>query len=358
MATTMRAVLLKGHGGYDQLEYREDVPVPSPNPDEVLVRVGAAAVNNTDVNMRVGWYSRLVDKATASQSVDGVSADAVAADAGWSGQAYRFPRIQGADACGRIEAVGADVQSLRPGLRVLIEPIVRRDPVDRSAEYLGSECDGAFAEYVCVPATAAHPIECGLSDVELASFPCSYGAAEHMVSRARVGSSDVVLVTGASGGVGTAAIQLAARRGATVIAIAAVDKADALRVLGAETVLDRGADIVGLLGRRSVTTVIDVVGGPRFPQLIDVLRPYGCYATAGAIAGPMVGLDLRMLYLKDLRLEGCTIFKPGLFADVVSYVERGEIRPVVGAVFALQDMVEAQNAFLSKRHVGKIVLTV
>jgi NADPH:quinone reductase-like Zn-dependent oxidoreductase len=355
--TTMKAVLLKGYGGFDQLEYREDVPVPRPAEDAVLVRIGAAGVNNTDINTRTGWYSRAVSEGTtvagAAGGFDGARAD----DAAWSGAKHEFPRIQGADGCGRIVDTGSAVSPDRIGERVLIEPVIRvnRDGITQVL-YFGSECDGAFAEYACVPAVNAHRVSTGIPDVELASFPCSYGAAEHMLERSRVARGDTVLVTGASGGVGSAAVQLAVRRGARVIAVAGPAKAQAVEALGAALVIDRDADLIDTLGIDSVDAVIDVVGGRQFGRLLDVLRRRGRYAVAGAISGPVVELDLRTLYLKDLRLEGCTVFEPAVFRNLVGYIERGEIRPVVARVFGLDAIVAAQQEFSAKGHTGKIVL--
>jgi NADPH:quinone reductase-like Zn-dependent oxidoreductase len=223
--------------------------------------------------------------------------------------------------------------------------------------YLGSDCNGAFADYVCVPAINAYSIASPLSDAELASFPCSYTAAENMLTRAQVREGETVLVTGASGGVGSAAVQLAKRRGARIIAIAGASKAAQVVRLGAMQVLPRDADVVAALGKESVDAVIDVVGGEQFPGLLEILRR-GCrYAVAGAIAGPLVALDLRTLYLKDLRLLGCTIAAPDIFAALVGYIERGEIGPVLASTYKLRDIVEAQRDFLAKRHLGKIVLT-
>jgi len=204
---TMRGVVLTGHGGFDRLEWREDLPVPHPAPGEVLVKIGAAGVNNTDINTRIGWYSKEVAADTKSGGADGFAG---AGDDGWQGAAFAFPRIQGADACGRIVSTGAGVAADRLGQRVLIEPVFRTGPAF-AARYFGSEVDGAFAEYAVAPAAHAHTITSDLSDAELASFPCAYSAAENMIDRAGVGAGEAVLVTGASGGVGSAAVQLAAR---------------------------------------------------------------------------------------------------------------------------------------------------
>lgn len=356
--TRMRGVLLKGHGGFEQLEYREDIPVPMPGPGEVLIRVAAAGVNNTDINTRIGWYSKSVTAATAAAGASADDARATAEDGGWTGTPLKFPRIQGADACGRIVAAGAGVDVARVGERVLIEPVLRAASPGGpyGAPYFGSECDGGFAEFTKVPAVHAHTVESPLSDAELASFPCAYSAAENMLARTALAEGETVLITGASGGVGSAAVQLARRRRAQVIAVAGAAKATEVESLGAHRVVPRDADLKSAVGRESADIVIDVVGGPQWPQLLEVLKRGGRYATAGAIAGPVVALDLRTLYLKDLRLLGCTMLEPGVFADLVRYVERREIKPAVWKTFPLREIVQAQQEFLGKAFTGKIVL--
>ncbi len=353
----MRAVLLTGHGGFDRLEVRDDVAVPQAEAGQVLVRVAAAGVNNTDINTRIGWYAP--DVATAVQSGGDEAVPTMRADVGWAGNVPTFPRIQGADACGRIVDVGPGGDATRVGERVVVEPVFRNtDDAGAPPLYFGSEVNGAFAQYAVVPDRHAVRVDCTWTDVELASIPCSYSAAENMLSRAGVGPGQSVVVTGASGGVGSAAIQLAKRRGAHVTAVAAAAKYDEVRVLGADAVLPRDVDLAAALGPKTVDVVIDVVGGPSWSQVLAVLRPGGRYAVCGAIGGPWVELDLRTLYLNDLTLFGCTAFDPAVFADLVGYIERGEIRPVVAATFPLHDIVAAQRLFLTKQHVGKIVLTV
>jgi NADPH:quinone reductase-like Zn-dependent oxidoreductase len=342
----MRAVLLTGHGGFERLNFRDDVATPIPRADEVLIRVTAAAVNNTDINMRVGWYSKDAEGSDKER------------DSGWTGERVTFPLVQGADACGYIAAVGPGVTATRLGERVLVDPVLRSASAGCAAapRYLGSDCDGAFADYVRVPARNAYPINTPLSDVELAAVPCSFTAAENMLARADVRIGETVLITGASGGVGSAAVQLAKRRGARIITVAGESKSERLLELGASRVLPRNVDLVATLGKESVDAVIDVVGGRGFPQLLEILRRGSRYAVAGAIAGPLVTLDLRILYLKDLRLLGCTIPDEHSFGNIVRYIENGEVRPVVGATYALSAMPEAQRAFLAKEHFGKIVL--
>jgi NADPH:quinone reductase-like Zn-dependent oxidoreductase len=354
----MKAVLLKGYGGFDQLEYRVDVPVPALRAGEVLVKVGAAAVNNTDINTRTAWYSRGVKDGTTSVGATHGYAEAQFEDSGWTGVPLVFPRIQGADACGRIVAIGEGVDAARIGERVLIEPVFRA-PVDWApyrAVYFGSECDGAFAEFAKAPAVHAHRIESPLSDAELASFPCTYSAAENMLERTDLRAGETVLITAASGGVGSAAVQLAKRRGAVVIAVVSASKVDEITALGASKVVARQTDLLAAVGSAAVDVAVDVVGGSQFPALLEALRRGGRYAVARAIGGPKVELDLRTVYLEDLRLFGCTILDPHVFSNLVRYIERSEIEPVVSSTHPLSGIVLAQQEFLEKRRVGKIVL--
>jgi NADPH:quinone reductase-like Zn-dependent oxidoreductase len=353
----MSGVLLLGHGGLDRLVYRTDLPVPVAGAGEVLVRVRAAGINNTDINMRTGWYSKAVTKRTsaviAEQDFPALSVE----DAGWRGAPIHFPRIQGADACGIVVAVGPKVDPARIGERVIIDPVLRGAAgPDAEPVYFGSDCPGAFADYVSVPSINAHLITSRLSDAQLASFPCSYSAAENMLARVDLRAGETALVTGASGGVGSAAVQLARRRGAHVMALTTPEKAAELGRLGATRVLPRDTDLVSAIHGQLVDVVVDVVGGDQFPALLQVLRRGGRYAVAGAIAGPIVELDLRTVYLKDLSLIGCTIPEPGVFKDLIGYIERNEIRAVVARTYPLAAIADAQRDFLTKRHTGKIVL--
>lgn len=341
----MKGVQLTGHGGLDKLALRDDIPVPTPGPRDVLIKVFAAGVNNTDINTRIGWYSK---------------SDGDDKDASWSGQGIRFPRIQGADVCGQVLAVGAQADAGLLHKRVLVEPCLREADGKELAQawYFGSECDGGFAEYTVVAARHAHAIDSTLSHVELASFPCSYSTAENMLTRTEVGASDVVLVTGASGGVGSAAIQLAKARGAQVIAVTSASKAGDLLALGANQTVDRSEDLAQVLGKNSVDVVIDLVAGSAWPGLLDVLKPFGRYAVAGAIGGPMVTLDVRTLYLKDLSMFGCTVLGETVFQNLIRRIESGDIQPLVARTFPLDQIREAQTQFETKAHIGKLVIEV
>jgi NADPH:quinone reductase-like Zn-dependent oxidoreductase len=351
-AATMKAVVTTGNGGYDKLEYR-DVPVPVPGPGEVLVRVLAAGVNNTEINTRLGWYSTSVTTSTAEAAL---SDQGSKADGGWN-KATPFPFIQGTDCCGRIVSAGSVAGEALVGRRALVRACMRPQGfASMENVWMASDFDGAFAEYVKVPATEVFPVDCTWSDAELATIPCSYGTAENMLHRAKLVVGERVLVTGASGGVGSAAIQLARRRGARVVGIAARSKFDAMASLSCDLLIAREDDPVARLGEESIDLVVDNVAGAGFGALLKILKRGGRYVSSGAIGGPLVTLDMRDFYLKDLTLIGCTAWDEPVFPNLVSYIQQGEIRPLLAKVFPLEKIADAQREFLEKRHVGNFVL--
>lgn len=347
---TMAAVQLIRHGGLDALEYRHDVPVPRPAAGEVLIEVHACGMNNTDVWVREGAYGSDTDPDAVSTWRRGRST-------------LTFPRIQGTDSVGRVVAVGHDVSTRRVGERVVIDFSIynRDDDSLADIDYIGHGRDGGYAEYQCVPAENAHPVDTTLTDAELATFCCAYLTGEHMLERARVQAGERVLVTGASGGVGSGIVQLCRARGAIPYAVTRADKADALRAIGAEAVMDRGAaDWVEAAYQATrgapVDVVADLVAGPRFNDLLRILRPEGRYTTAGAMAGPVVNLDLRTLYLKQLQLNGSSQGRRGDFQRVLGHVLAGRVRPLLHATYRLSDFHNAQRDFMEKDYVGNLVI--
>lgn len=353
---TMQAMVLTGHGDLDMYHWHLDWPVPKPGPKQVLIRVAACGLNNTDVNTRTGWYSKSVSTATTG----GAYAEMAEDDPTWGGRPITFPRIQGADAVGHVVAVGAGADPGLIGQRVMTDGWLRDwdDPADKDkAGYFGSEIDGGFAQYTCTDMRDIAVVDCDLSNAELATFSCSYSTAEGMLVRAGVGPDDTVLIPGASGGVGGALVQLAKRRGARMIAMASPAKHADVARLGPDRILPRSpVDLRAALGGEKITVVADIVGGPNWGQLIDVLERGGRYTCSGAIAGPMVTLDLRTLYLRDLTFTGSTVIPPHVLRDVVGYIERSEIKPVLAATYPLSQLREAQAAFIAKTHTGNIVV--
>lgn len=345
----MSGIQLTRHGGPETLVWNDHIPVRKPEANEVVVRVKAAGVNNTDINTRIGWYSSDV-----SASTEDVDPDAVIEDGGWAG-ALPFPLIQGGDLCGDIVAVGDEVTQSKIGMRVTCptnQPIPTSEAPTKIV-VIGSEFDGAFAQYCTLPAKMIFDISASpLSDIEIAALPCAFGTAMNLLSRANVSSSDKVLITGASGGVGLAAVQLAKLRGAQVTGIASAAKQGAVLLAGANSVIERG-DTPEL---QAYTVVIDVVGGADWALFINALKPAGRYAVSGAIAGPIIEADLRTIYLNDITLFGCTYQPMEVFAELVELIIEGRIKPHISKTYPLQDMATAQNDFLSKRYPGKLVL--
>jgi NADPH:quinone reductase-like Zn-dependent oxidoreductase len=342
----MRAVLLMGLGGPEKLEYRENVPIPRAERGEVLIKVGACGVNNTDIWTREGAY--------------GTDSDPKAVSA-W--QPIQFPRIQGADIAGRIVEVGAHVSPSRIGQRVIVDPTLYSGDDDAllEASFLGSERDGGFAEYCTVPEENARVIDSTLSDAELATFPTAYVTGEHMLNRARLLEGETILITGASGGVGSGLVQLAHLRGARVVAIVGSGKEESMHRLGPETVVSRDTEslydaVREAVGDQEIDVVADVVGGSSFPTLLRLLRKQGRYVTAGAIAGPTVTLDLRRVYLKHLEIVGSTLGTHTEFSALVGYIEAGKIEPLLAKTYSLENMEQAQREFRAKRFLGKLVI--
>ncbi|MEE4275585.1 MAG: zinc-binding dehydrogenase [Thermoleophilia bacterium] len=350
----MMAVVTTGNGGLDRLDYRA-VPRPVAEAGEVLLRVLAAGVNTTEINTRLGWYSAAVGGSTEATAAKEERHATAKEDGGWSAPTP-FPFIQGTDCCGEVVEVGPGGDRSTLGRRVLVRPCMRPDGFgSMETVWMGSDFDGAFAEFVRVPASEVFPVACDWSDAELGAIPCAYGTAENMLGRARVAAGEHVLVAGASGGVGSAAVQLAKRRGAVVTAVARPAKAEQVAALGADRVIGGRDEVADSLDGK-VDVVVDNVGGPAFAGLLGALRRGGRYVTSGAIAGPHVSFDKRTLYLNDLTVIGCTAWDEPVFPAVVAAIEHGEIRPVVAATYPLARIADAQRDFLEKRHVGKFVL--
>ena len=360
----MRAMVLTGHGGLDKLEYHEEWPTPQPKSGEVLVRVGACGLNNTDINTRTGWYSKSVtDGITDTAGRDGFE-NADAAQGSCGSASVSFPRIQGADVAGVIAAVGAGVDEARVGERVILDPwiLASGDWLDTSRSiYFGSECDGGYADYTCIRGENAIRIDSAQSDAELATYPCAYTTAENLIAKTGLQPGETVVIAGASGGVGSAAVQLCCLRGARVIAIASQAKSELLQQLGADRVIDRNeADLeqaIRAAAEGTVDAALDVVGGDMFMPLINTLRQGGRYSSSGSIAGPQVTFDLRQLVYKDLQLTGATIVPPGTMRRMVSLIEQDLLKPLLEQSFALHDLAQAQEIFMLKKHIGNIVVT-
>lgn len=371
----MTAAVLTGHGGADQLEVRDDVEVPHAGPGQVLIEVAAAAVNTTDLWTREGAYGSPEDP------------DAVA---GWQGRALNFPRIQGGDVAGRVVAAGAGVDEAWLGCRVVVDPTVYADdgPEPTLIAVLGSEFDGGFARYVAVAVEQVHDMTGSpLTDAQLACLPIAYGTAAGMLDRVGLRTGETVLVTGASGGVGLALVQLARARGATVVALTRTGHADVIASNGAHHTVARDDDRtrktsvspdasipptdpdapdvsdtsdlplrIREAAGGAVDVVADVVGGWVLEQLLDVLAPGGRWVICGAVAGPVVRVDLRVLYLHRRQLIGSTMHTPDQFRRLMDDARSGRIDPRVARTYPLTQIDRAQADLAAGGEIGKIVL--
>lgn len=359
----MAGVLLTGHGGIDRLEYRTDLPVPRPDRGDVLVRVTATAKNNTDRKVREGLYpTDQDDRVTSFQLGDAPT--------------LSFPRIQGADVVGRVAAVGPGVDPARIGERGLLDFNIyaddRRD-LNLVPDYYGHGRDGGFAEYVVVPSEQFHAVaNPGLADPELAALGmCSYQTALRMLNAAGVGPGEHVLVTGASGGVGTALIQLCRRLGAVPHAVSSPGKAAALRCLGAETVIDRTGvtdwpeAVAGATGGTTIDAVMDLVGGALTNPLIDVMtrrmparRSYPRLSIAGASAGNVTEILWTKIYLNQVRIFGVSHGTRAEAERLVGWIREGALKPILHRAFRLSDIHSAERYFMDRDadFIGKIVL--
>lgn len=360
---TMAAMVLTGHGDVDKLVYRDDLPVPTPGPGEVLVRVTATAKNNTDRKAREGLYPTKEKGDVTSFAMGGEPT-------------LTFPRIQGADIAGRVVAVGKGVDSARIGERGLLDfnlyPDARRD-INLTPDYYGHGADGGFAEYVALPSDQFHHVpNPELRDAELAALGmCSYQTAYHMMTSARVASGERVLVSGASGGVGTALIQLCRIVGAIPYAVSQPEKAEALLALGAEAVINRGdldsfvERVLAATGGAPIDAVMDLVGGEMTDRFIDTMigdmtarTSYPRLSIAGASGGNVSEIMWTRIYLYQVQIFGVSHGTREEAEQLIAWIREGRLKPVLHGAFPLSELHAAERYFVNRgsNFLGKIVI--
>ncbi len=353
----MRAAIFDEHGGPEVLQVR-DVPTPEPGPGEVRLKVEASGMNHLDL-----WVRRGLPIETT------------------------MPHIGGSDVCGVIDAIGPDVEATKPagapgsdggawaeGDRVVINPSLwcgecewcRKGEESLCVKYriLGEHTQGGFAEYVTVPARNLYPVPDDLDAATAAAAPLVFLTAwRGLVTRGRVTDGSTVLITGASGGVGTAAVQIAKHLGATVYAVTSRPWVDRVKALGADVVYDRtdpeldyGKALWKETGKRGVDVIFDSVGQATFGQNLRALANAGRLVVYGATTGPEGEANIRLMFWRQLEILGTTMSNQEEFRAVMAKIVAGELEPVVDQVFPLEEAAAAHERLENGEAFGSIVL--
>ncbi len=340
----MKAVRFHEHGGLDVLKY-EDAPQPEIQPNEVLVKVKACALNHLDLWLR-----------------EGVRA--------WK---LPMPHISGSDIAGEVAEVGQLVTRLKAGERVLLAPGIDcgqcemcwkgLDSACRSYTLFGVMVDGGYAQYVKSPERNVFPIPGDLDFDEAAAVPLVFLTAWHMLfGRANLQPGEDVLVIGAGSGVGSAAIQVAKLVGCRVITVAGSDeKLEKARTLGADeginhTTQSIAEEVMRLTGKRGVDVIVEHVGQAVWDECFASLATYGRLVTCGVTSGAEVKLNLQPLFGRQRTILGSFMGGNGELMDVLKLIGQRKLKPVIDSIFPLAEAAQAQKKMESRDFFGKILL--
>lgn len=335
----MRAVVTYNHGGLDRMVFEQSYRDPVPGPGDVLLRMRACTLNYHDVFTRKGM----------------------------PGITIPMPIILGIDVAGEVEAVGAEVEGIGVGQRVLVDPIDRLD-----GGLLGETFDGGLAELVRVPAHMIIPLPDDVGFADAAALPVAYGTAYRMmIERARIRAGEKVLILGASGGVGTCCVQLAKQAGATVIACASSDdKLERLKALGADLGLnymttDWVAECRNRFGRARVSrkdeggidVVVNFTGGETWVPSLRVMRRDGRLLTCGATAGYDPREDIRLIWTFELNIIGSNGWSREDVLALLDLVRNGKLEPALHPErFTIERAAEAMRLLDDRQVYGKVVV--
>ncbi|HEX6307264.1 MAG TPA: alcohol dehydrogenase catalytic domain-containing protein [Longimicrobiales bacterium] len=338
----MKAAVFSEHGGPDVVGIA-DVPVPEPGAGEVRLQVAAAGMNHLDV-----WVRRGLPIETT------------------------MPHIGGSDVAGIVDALGPGVSGVREGDRVVVDPSLScgecewcaagEEPLCVSYRILGEHTSGGFAEFVVVPARNLYPVPEGYPLETAAAAPLAFLTAwRGLITRGRLRADESILITGASGGVATAAIRIAKHTGARIFAVTTADSIERVRALGADTVYDRervdfSTELWRDTRKRGVDVIFDSVGEAAWPQTVRAAARGGRIVVYGGTTGPRLETSARTLFWKQLEIIGTTMSSRAEFREVMSLVFAGALEPVIDVVWELDRAREAHERLEAGRQFGKIVL--
>jgi alcohol dehydrogenase len=330
----MRAAVIHEHGGRDKVVL-EDVPRPRPGPNEIVVAVKACALNHLDIFVRRGM----------------------------PGMPIALPRITGGDIAGIVDEIGPGVAGLAPGERVMLDPAILTPDGEPGA--LGEHATGGLAEYINVPAGNAIPLPGDISFVQAAALPIAYGTAWRMlISRGQVRAGEHVLVLGASGGVGTACVQIAKSRGCVVYAASgAPHKLERLRLLGADVLVNYGEQpefhrfVRSCTDGKGVDVVVNYTGGDTWVRSLKALAHGGRLLTCGATAGFDPKTDIRYIWRRELNILGADGWLREDLLALLDAVRAGSLTAVVDRVLPLEEIREGHRLLEEREVVGKVVIT-
>lgn len=361
---TMKAMVLIGHGGIDKLIYK-DVEIPTLKKGEVLIKVTATAKNNTDRKAREGLYP-----------VDDNNKEEVTSFNMTGDNTFTFPRIQGADIVGVVEKVADDENKSLIGQRGLVDfniYLSQNPDLNLIPDYYGHGKDGGYAEYVAIPSENFYAMpNKDIDDAQLASLGmCSYQTGFRMLNASRVKKGDKVLISGASGGVGTALIQMCKVLGAIPYALSSKDKEEELLALGAQKVIDRGElstlkqRILEATEGANIDAVMDLVGGEYTNIFIDTMivdmkkrDDYPRLSIAGASSFNITEILWSKIYLYQVEIHGVSHGTKNEAKQLMQWIKEGKLKPILHATFKLSNLHEAEKYFVSrgKGYLGKIVI--
>lgn len=330
MASGMRAFVLHEHGPIENYKLETAWPEPTPVSDQVVVRVRACGLNYLDVFVRRGM----------------------------PGLPVHMPRIPGGDISGEVIAVGSEVSKDWLGRRVLIDP-----SLVKSRGALGEHADGGLCEQIAVEEAMLIPLSDGVTFEQAAALPIGYGTAHHMMlDRGQVKAGETVLILGASGGVGTACVQLAKAAGAVVIACASSpEKLARLKSLGADHLVDYSKEDFSkrawdISGGKGVDVVVNYTGGDTWVPGIKACRKGGRILTCGATAGFDPKTDLRYIWVRELNILGCNGWTRAGLIDLLRQVESKRMIPVIHKVYPIEEAWDAMRAMENRSLFGKVIV--